>query len=492
MAVGLSVIAPCLNEQDNVGVLAERVGSTLSTLRVSAELILVDDGSTDETWLRICEQSARDPRIGGVRHGSNQGIEAAWRSGLSRATGEFVCLIDADLQNAPEDIARLYQALVGSDSADLVQAVRRPAEGVRRLAYFSRALNVLLNVSFGMRMRDNKSGFILCRREVLADLLTHRYRYRYFQSFIGVAAGARGYRVAEVDTVFHQRHAGRSFLSAFPIGVSLRILAELIKVRVDLALPRRNVAHSRSEDLPAVRPSTGQQDVEQWNDQFSREHDIDDYYTASSLPIRWIEGRRLTQIRAMLDVRPQDRVLEVGCGGGHVLQLFGEAELTGVDVSGAMLERARRNLQGRPVTLLKGELHELDLPSASFDKIVCTEVLEHTVDPAAVLEEISRLVRPEGRVVITFPNDRLILRVKRLLHQSRLTSTPWFRRVSWGADDYHLHVWSVGEMRSLLERHFAVTNERFVPSSLLPIRCCFLCEPRATERRHTAPMAAET
>ena len=215
--------------------------------------------------------------------------------------------------------------------------------------------------------------------------------------------------------------------------------------------------------------------VEFWNDTFARQHDIDDYYARSGLLIRWIEQQRLACIRSMVAAEPSDRILEVGCGGGHVLQQFPESDLTGVDVSGEMLAKARRNLQGYRVGLLKGELQELDLPDAGFDKIICTEVLEHTVDPEAILARIKRLVRPKGHLVITFPNDPLVNRLKGVIRNTGLTILPPFGRISWGGDQYHLHVWSVGEMRRLLWRYFAIVRERFIPSWLLPIRCCFQC-----------------
>jgi glycosyltransferase involved in cell wall biosynthesis/SAM-dependent methyltransferase len=485
VAVRLSVIAPCFNEEANVGALVGRTIAALSMLPVSGELILVDDGSTDSTWRRILEQVAAHAQVVGVRHATNQGIEAAWRTGLERAAGSLICLIDADLQNRPEDIASLYEAYVGGDSA-LVQAVRHPDEGGRRLLLFSRALNALLNLIFGTRLRDNKSGFILCGRDVLADILHHHHDYRYFQCFVGVVAIARGYRITEVDTLFHSRVAGKSFLSAFPILVSLRILREMLEVRGELRSTRRTEAAS-TEGVLALDPLAGRDAVEQWNEQFSRENDIDQYYTTSSWPIRWIEGQRLAAIRTLVAPRPEDRLLEVGCGGGHVLKMFPECELTGVDVSGTMLDKARRNLRGCRATLLKGELGEVGLPDRGFDRIICTEVLEHTVDPDDVLAQIRRLTRLGGRVVITLPNDKLIGGIKHVLRWTGLTLTPWFRRIAWGADSYHLHVWSIEEMRTLLVGHFVVVAERFVPGRLLPIRCCFHCEPRPVEEDGPPP-----
>lgn len=216
-------------------------------------------------------------------------------------------------------------------------------------------------------------------------------------------------------------------------------------------------------------------DVERWNDTFAREHDIDDYYARSSILIRWIERRRLACIRKMAASRADDRILEVGCGGGHILRMFPQCELTGVDVSGEMLRKAGRNLQGYRVELLRGELQELDLPDGGFDLVICSEVLEHTVDPEAVLGQIRRLVKPGGRVIVTFPNDPLVNRLKAVIRRSGLTILPPFRRISWGGDDYHLHVWTVREMRKLLSRYFAITSARFAPNRLLPVRCCFEC-----------------
>ncbi len=230
--VTLSVIAPCFNEQANIDALVDRMLATFDSLAISGELVLVDDGSCDGTWRRIEERSQRDHRVRGVHHHCNRGIEAAWRSGLSAAAGTLVCLIDADLQNRPEDIAVLY-GTYQSGSNDLVQAVRHPAATGERCRIFTRGLNFLLNRSFGTRLRDNKSGFILCRREVLGVILQHRFRYRYYQCFIGVAARTNGFTIAEVDTAFDLRHRGRSYLPHRPVRVSLRVLWELAKYRVE-------------------------------------------------------------------------------------------------------------------------------------------------------------------------------------------------------------------------------------------------------------------
>jgi SAM-dependent methyltransferase len=219
-------------------------------------------------------------------------------------------------------------------------------------------------------------------------------------------------------------------------------------------------------------------DAEARNDEFALEHDIDEYYERSSIFIRYIEAARLRCIARMLRACATDRILEVGCGGGHILRLFPYSNLTGVDVSGRMLDKARENLRGYRVQLLKGDLSGLGLSDGGFDKIICSEVLEHVADPRAILLEIRRLLAPNGRVVVTFPNDHLIHRIKCFLRMTGMDRLPFCGRTAWGGDDYHMHVWSISEMRELLARYFRIKQEYGVPGRCFPVRCCFQCEAK--------------
>jgi 2-polyprenyl-3-methyl-5-hydroxy-6-metoxy-1,4-benzoquinol methylase len=217
--------------------------------------------------------------------------------------------------------------------------------------------------------------------------------------------------------------------------------------------------------------------IEALNDRLATEHPIDDYYARSAWPIRFIERERLAIIRHMAGETRGLDVAEIGSGGGHVLRMFPDARLTAVDVSSVFLDTARRNLRGYDVRFLKGELDKLALPAASFDRVICTEVLEHTKDPAAILAEIRRIVRPDGVAVITVPNDPLILRLKGIV---RRTPVGWLLRdrVSWGGDEYHLHVWTPAQFEALLTPCFEVAERAAAPHDALPIRACFRCLPR--------------
>jgi 2-polyprenyl-3-methyl-5-hydroxy-6-metoxy-1,4-benzoquinol methylase len=224
-------------------------------------------------------------------------------------------------------------------------------------------------------------------------------------------------------------------------------------------------------------------DVEALNDRLALEHQIDDYYARAPFPIRFVESRRLAIIREFMgDVAGLD-VAEIGSGGGHVLRMFPEARLTAIDVSGVYLDIARRNLAGYDVEFLKGEVDKMDLPAGRFDRVICTEVLEHVVDPDALLGAIERILRPLGVAAITIPNDPLILRMKRIVRRS---PAGWIAgdTFDWGGDRYHLHRWTPVQFESLLERHLQITARRAAPLNAVPLRACFKCAVRANRRPH--------
>lgn len=227
----------------------------------------------------------------------------------------------------------------------------------------------------------------------------------------------------------------------------------------------------------APRAPETRAEVEALNDRLAREHPIDDYYAKSPWLVRFVETRRLAIIRELAGLAHGERLMEVGSGGGHVLRLFPQGRLTAVDVSDVFLDTARKNLRGYDVEFVKGQLTDLALPGASFDCIVCTEVLEHIASPEPVIAEIARLLKPSGRAVITVPVDPLINGLKSVV---RRTPIGWVLgdRINWGGDIYHLHQWWPAQFRSLLERHFQVQAQHSAPHDALPLRACFLCRPR--------------
>jgi phenylacetate-CoA ligase len=238
----VSVIVPCYNEAGNVDELTSRLLKVFGSKDFQGQVVLVNDGSSDETGQMIDALARQHEPVKAVHHPENRGMEAGWRTGLQNSDGELVCLIDADLQYVPEDVWRLYREYRHS-GADLVQGFRSAIGRLRDGRYvLSKGLNIMLNGLFSMNQRDNKSGFIICRREVLAEILTHRFNYHYFQSFITVAAHSRGYSIREVETLFNERLVGQSFLGHFPWKVVARTLTDLSKAYTEYRLISRGTS----------------------------------------------------------------------------------------------------------------------------------------------------------------------------------------------------------------------------------------------------------
>jgi phenylacetate-CoA ligase len=146
---------------------------------------------------------------------------------VNAARGAHVAIIDADLQYQPEDILRLYRTLLDY-SVDVVQGWRSSVGRERGLRYsLSRGYNTILNTAFGMSLRDNKSGFLCCAREVVQDLLTYKGSYGYWQSFIMVAAHTKGYSYREIEAVFEDRKQGQSFLEGRALRATARCLYDV-------------------------------------------------------------------------------------------------------------------------------------------------------------------------------------------------------------------------------------------------------------------------
>lgn len=248
----LSVIAPCYNEAGNIGALAQRTRDALEAAGISFELVLVDDSSTDETWAEIKEAERAHPGlVRGVQHSVNRGMFAAWRTGVDAATGEAACLIDADLQNPPEALPRLWTEL-HARPAHVIQGTRSSIEWHRDSRFVSsRGLNAILNMTFGDAASDNKSGFVMAPREILTDILRFAKTYKYPQTFIRVAANAKGYTVSEVETLFQPRRVGTSFLDTKPpVQLYADVLTDVAKAAVEFGRGRRHPVEALYDTPP--------------------------------------------------------------------------------------------------------------------------------------------------------------------------------------------------------------------------------------------------
>ena len=212
----------------------------------------------------------------------------------------------------------------------------------------------------------------------------------------------------------------------------------------------------------------GYRSVSEWNEAMVDRYDIDRYYERSHPIVRWIEQRRLETLRRFAAARPTDRILEVGVGGGHVLAKFPGMQRTGIDLSPTMLQRARRRLGG-DVELLQGSADQLPFEDATFDVVLCTEVLEHVVEPARVVRELMRVAAPGARVVVSIPNEAIIDRAKRMIRRMPIIRT-LLRTLASEGNEWHLHHLDRSALQQMTAGSATIKRVQGVPNNIVPVR----------------------
>jgi phenylacetate-CoA ligase len=212
--IDVSIVIPCFNEEINVPIMIARATKSLDEEGLSFQIIVVDDGSTDST-LEVLHKLARtNLKLQVVSNLHNEGIVSSWQKGAFHAIGEYIALIDADLQNQPEDIYRLVLSL-RTRSAHFVQGYRSSIERQKDFRFiYSRMLNFMLNFLFRDHATDNKSGFVVGRRLEFISVLKILSESNLFypQTFLRVVIKKLNYSIDEIETLFLARKAGVSFL----------------------------------------------------------------------------------------------------------------------------------------------------------------------------------------------------------------------------------------------------------------------------------------
>jgi len=220
----LSVVVPVYNERDNLPLLYQAVVEALKPVEITWELILVDDGSRDDS-LPILEQlAAQDPqRVRVIALRRNFGQTAAIAAGIDHATGEVVVLMDADLQNDPQDIPMMLEKL--EQGYDVISGWRKN----RQDAFITRTLpsnlaNGLISRVTGVRLHDYGCTLKAYRREVITGFRLYGEMHR----FIPVFANSVGARILEVPVNHHPRKYGKA---KYGLERTFKVILDLFTVQ---------------------------------------------------------------------------------------------------------------------------------------------------------------------------------------------------------------------------------------------------------------------
>ena len=406
----LSVIIPALNEERNLAILIPRLRHDMPS-DLEYEIIVVDGHSSDRTREVAKDNGAR------VIVQNGRGYGAALRDGFRLAKGRYLLTLDADLSHDPSLIKSLWNA---RDSAEIIIASRYAPGGGSDASRFRKLLSLVLNEflarGLSLPVKDCSSGFRLYTSSAVRDMTLEGSDFDVLVEIL-VRAFAQGWKIAEVPLHYAPREFGKSHMKLFGFGMSFL----------------RTFGH-----MWTLRNSIECADYDQ------RAYD-------SVIPFqRWWQRRRH---RVVTDFAAIDGlVLDIGCGSSVILKSLGNA--VGVDI----LLHKLRYVRDYGKSLVNASVFELPFADESFDCVICSQVIEHLSPGSRPIEEMLRVLRENGRLVLGTPDyGRLSWRIIEKLYKLLIPT---------GYADEHITHYTQRDLVSLLERYdFRLQQVRYIFSS---------------------------
>jgi glycosyltransferase involved in cell wall biosynthesis len=231
MTPELSIVIPVRNEAPNITPLYDELTTTLVRGGRSYEIIIIDDGSTDDTFDQLAALQSRDPHLRIIRFRRNFGQTAAFAAGFAYARGRLVVTADGDLQNDPADIASMANAI--DEGYDIVCGWRKDRKDTfvtRRVP--SMLANKLISWATGVELHDYGCSLKVFRAEVVKPLRLYGEMHR----FLPAIASQIGVRIKEVVVNHRARTAGTT---KYGLSRTVRVVLDLVTVKFLLSYSTR-------------------------------------------------------------------------------------------------------------------------------------------------------------------------------------------------------------------------------------------------------------
>lgn len=353
----LSIIIPTLNEKENILALIPAIRKVLSGITVDYEIIVIDGGSTDGTG------KAADSLGAKIIRQTRKGYGGALRDGFDIANGSYILTLDADMSHDPEFIRFMWQK---RHLAEIIIASRYVPGGAAIMPLSRKVLSIILNVVFSrilsLPIKDLSSGFRFYSKHILDHIELTGENFEILEEIL-IKCYMEGYRVLEIPLVYVPRKSGRSKAKLLKFGFAL--IKTLFKMRA-----LRNSIESADYDERAFNSIIPLQRY--WQ---RKRHDI---ITKSS-----------SYYKPMLDI---------GCGSSRILQSLHHA--IGIDININRLRYMRKY----NVPLLNGSIFSLPFKNNSFECVICSQVIEHIPFDLVIFDEMTRVLKKGGRLIIGTPD----------------------------------------------------------------------------------------
>ena len=218
--LNISVVVPLYNEEESLRELVAWIDRVATASKISYEVIMIDDGSSDGSWAEVEQLKEKYPAVKGIRFARNYGKSAALYCGFAEAEGEVVITMDADLQDSPDEIPELYRMIM-EEGYDLVSGWKKKRYDPANKRLPSKFFNWTARVVSGIKLHDFNCGLKAYRRRVVKSIEVYGEMHRY----IPILAKHAGFKRIGEKVVQHQERK---------YGVSKFGMERMVKGYLDL------------------------------------------------------------------------------------------------------------------------------------------------------------------------------------------------------------------------------------------------------------------
>jgi len=364
-----SVIVPAFNE-------GKRLGFTLKQLKRLSDcrIVVAADGCTDNTV-----EVARANHVDVVESPFRLGKGGAIVHALENVGQDRVVFVDADL---PVDLASIKRVVKELDNYDLVLG-SRSAQGsniIRKSplhrVILGKLFNMVVHGLFSLSVQDTQCGIKAFRKSKLESVFRNLNVHGWlFDVELVLKAQEGGLRIKEVGVNWSYKNHGKLNV----VRQSWEMLVGLLTLKLDFGKPSRTFNYSDVKGDSYVKASHS------W-----------------FLPRRWWHNHKN---KIVLDGINGQWILDVGCGSGEVLKHLVNKTAFGVDIGEDFVSYCQTHYPFAHVS--QQDAMNLEFDNGMFDDVVCTEVLEHLDDPDRAMGEFNRILKSNGRLILTTPHHCL-------------------------------------------------------------------------------------
>jgi len=443
----VSIILPTYNEKENIERLIDYI---LRNVKHPLEIIVVDDDSPDKTWQLVESIGKKKNNVRLLRRINKRGDASAILDGISVSRGDIVIWMDCDFSHPPSRIPKMLSSLNENDVAIASRYVEggKDARTLTRIIT-SRLFNLYAQKVLGLPVKDSTTGFVAVKKKVFDKVRLFKEGHgEYCVKFL-YDCWKNGFSIEEIPIVSRDRKKGKSKTCEHPYsllkhGINYGMM--VLKVRFSKTFMEVN---TRKRKTPVSIP-----DIE------FEKIPMDDFYdrTILGMPSR----ARVKKILKEVSKSNGTMFLDAGCEAGHIsIELARNGfQVTGFDICKPAISKLKQKLKkyrGDKITgPIIADIHNLPLKPKSFDGVVCTEVLAHINNPHIALKELHRVLKPGGRIIITFPNRKTRRFAYAIAKNIGLDTG--------AVENITLHSYTLNEMKKNCEKYFKFEKAYGVPS----------------------------